>query len=502
MWERVCRNPHKPDDHRHRSAQDRDGDGRDRAPTRIRPKSDLALFYGLAHLLIAATAGSIATFIDAHTTGFDAFARARRGRSPLERVGRGDRPRRRGRSSRLAAHDPRGKRVSFWWTMGVNQSHEGVRTAQAIINLALMTGNIGRPGTGANSITGQCNAMGSRLFSNTTNLLGGHDFTRRRAPRQGRRHPRHPRRAHPGARTAWPTTRSSRRSCAGKIHGLWVIATNPAHSWINQDDAARRSSAGSTSWSCRTCTRRPRRRSCADLVLPAAGWGEKEGTFINSERRIGLDQEGRARARAGARRLPHLPADRRGLGLRRDVPRVDVARGGVPDPEASCRRGQPCDITGIARLRHARRARAASSGRSPRARTATPARASGGCSRTARFFHADGKARASSSRRRGRCPSRPTRRYPVHAAHRARQLEPVAHPDAHRQVGGAAQARTRASSTSRSAPSTRARSASRPTNWVVGGLAARRRSRRARSSRTPCSRARSSCRCTTPRSTS
>ena len=39
-----------------------------------------------------------------------------------------------------------------------------------------MTGNIGRPGTGANSITGQCNAMGSRLFSNTTSLLGGRDF--------------------------------------------------------------------------------------------------------------------------------------------------------------------------------------------------------------------------------------------------------------------------------------------------------------------------------------
>jgi anaerobic selenocysteine-containing dehydrogenase len=52
-----------------------------------------------------------------------------------------------------------GKRVSFWWTMGVNQGHEATRTAQAIINLALMTGNIGRPGTGANSITGQRNAM-------------------------------------------------------------------------------------------------------------------------------------------------------------------------------------------------------------------------------------------------------------------------------------------------------------------------------------------------------
>src|SRR5690606_17637558 len=79
---------------------------------------------------------------------------------------------------RFAAHLHRGKRVSLWWTMGVNQSHEGVRLAQALINLALMTGNIGRPGTGANSITGQCNAMGSRLFANTTNLLGGHDFTR------------------------------------------------------------------------------------------------------------------------------------------------------------------------------------------------------------------------------------------------------------------------------------------------------------------------------------
>src|SRR6185436_1285815 len=69
------------------------------------------------------------------------------------------------------------ERVSFWWTMGVNQGHESTRTAQAIINLALMTGNIGRPGTGANSITGQCNAMGSRLFGNATSLLGGYDFS-------------------------------------------------------------------------------------------------------------------------------------------------------------------------------------------------------------------------------------------------------------------------------------------------------------------------------------
>jgi assimilatory nitrate reductase catalytic subunit len=68
------------------------------------------------------------------------------------------------------------ERVRFWWTMGVNQGHESTRPAQAIINLALMTGNIGRPGTGANGITGQCNAMGFRLLANVTSLPAGRDF--------------------------------------------------------------------------------------------------------------------------------------------------------------------------------------------------------------------------------------------------------------------------------------------------------------------------------------
>src|SRR5207302_8920922 len=113
-------------------------------------------------------------FIDAHTTRYDEFAAHVEDFTP-ERVSDAT-----GLSvdalDRLATTIHSGERVSFWWTMGVNQSHESTRVAQAVINLALMTGNIGRPGTGANSITGQCNAMGSRLFSNTTNLLGGHDF--------------------------------------------------------------------------------------------------------------------------------------------------------------------------------------------------------------------------------------------------------------------------------------------------------------------------------------
>jgi anaerobic selenocysteine-containing dehydrogenase len=118
--------------------------------------------------------------------------------------------------------------------MGVNQSHQGVRTAQAIINLALLTGSIGRPGTGANSVTGQCNAMGSRLFSNTTNLMGGHDFAdpAHRAKVAGilkideTRIP---------TKTGWAYDQILEGIRAGKIRGLWVIATNPAHSWIDQE---------------------------------------------------------------------------------------------------------------------------------------------------------------------------------------------------------------------------------------------------------------------------
>ena len=140
----------------------------------LEPKSDLILFYGIAHLLIQRSWVDHA-FVDAFTRDYEAFAEhvsefhpdrvSEATGVPISEL------------KKLAELIGTGQRVSFWWTMGVNQGFEATRTAQAIINLALMTGNIGRPGTGANSITGQCNAMGSRLFSNTTNLLGGRDFT-------------------------------------------------------------------------------------------------------------------------------------------------------------------------------------------------------------------------------------------------------------------------------------------------------------------------------------
>jgi assimilatory nitrate reductase catalytic subunit len=296
LWQRVLRNRSHPeviviDPRRTETAA---------AATRhvaIRPKSDLVLFYGLARLFIERD-WIDAAFVDAHTSGFARLQAQVRPFTP-ERVVTET-----GLSldafDRLARTIHEGRLVSFWWTMGVNQGHEATRTAQAIINLALLTGNVGRPGTGANSITGQCNAMGSRLFGNTSTLLGGRDFADPR-DRHGGAH--RIRRAGPRRRIAYDQIRDrpAQRSRA------WVVGTNTAHSWINQNDARALLSkldflvVQDMYVSTETA-------ALAHLVLPAAGWGEKEGTFINSERRIGLVKRVARADRHG--RLRHLSTHR------------------------------------------------------------------------------------------------------------------------------------------------------------------------------------------------
>jgi assimilatory nitrate reductase catalytic subunit len=281
-------------------------------------------------------------FIREHTSGFDEFRRHVDAYA-LDRVanetGLGEES-----ILRAARTIGQGKRVSFWWTMGVNQSYQGVRTAQSLINLALMTGNIGRPGTGANSITGQCNAMGSRLFSNTTNLLGGHEFTNPEHRKKIARLLDIPQERIPD-RNSWAYPQIMEGILDGKIKGLWVIATNPAHSWINQH-AARDILSRLDFLVVQDMYHTTHTAQAAHLVLPAAGWGEKEGTFINSERRIGLLKKV---AKAPGQALSdfsifRLVAHYWGCGEM-------FSR--WTDPEAvfhllkKCSRGQPCDITGI-----------------------------------------------------------------------------------------------------------------------------------------------------------
>ena len=340
MWERVMRNPHSPeiivvDPRMTETAMN----ATQHLP--LAPKSDMALLYGVARILIE-NGWVDPDFIDESTNGFAEFSSYVQNYS-LERVS-SETGLPAAEIERFARLIHEGKRVSFWWTMGVNQSYQGVRTAQAIINLALMTGNIGRPGTGANSITGQCNAMGSRLFSNTTNLLGGHDFgndehRKKVAGVLGIDEDLITREA------SWAYHEIFEGILRGKIKGLWVVCTNPAHSWINQTQA--RDILDRLDFLVvQDIYHNTETAQMADLVLPAAGWAEKEGTFINSERRIGtLKKVRKAPGQALADfSIFKAVAEYWGCG--------DMFREWT-SPEATfqilkeCSRDTPCDITGI-----------------------------------------------------------------------------------------------------------------------------------------------------------
>jgi assimilatory nitrate reductase catalytic subunit len=340
LWQRVMRNSHQPEI----VVVDPRATETSMAATQhlaAYPKSDLALFYGVARILIERD-WIDHEYIAAHTSGFEEFAEFVQAYS-LEHVAAETQlePEAIERFARTI-HD--GQRVSFWWTMGVNQSHQAVRTAQAIINLALMTGNIGRPGTGANSITGQCNAMGSRLFSNTTNLLGGRDFgdpsqrqevadvleiDERRIPREA----------------SWPYHQILEGILRGDIRGLWVVATNPAHSWINQG-TARDILSRLDFLVVQDMYHNTETAQMANLILPAAGWGEKEGTFINSERRFGtLHKVARAPGQALADfHIFKLIAEYWGCGEMFKAWESPEAVFGLLKQLSA---GQPCDVSGI-----------------------------------------------------------------------------------------------------------------------------------------------------------
>lgn len=307
----------------------------------LKPKSDLMLLYGIASVLISEN-WIDETYIGQHTSGFDEFKQFVSEISLSQVALESGVAEQQVRDVAKMIHE--GKRVSFWWTMGVNQSHQGTRTAQAIINIALMTGNIGRPGTGANSVTGQCNAMGSRLFSNTTNLMGGHKFDveadrRKVAALLNIDVARIP------DQNSWSYDRIVDGIEEGKIKALWIVCTNPAHSWIEQDRfrklAAKLEFLVVQDMYCSTET-----AVIADLVLPAAGWGEKEGTLINSERRWNVIKQVR---RAPGQALSdfnifRLLADRWGCS---EMFAEWTSPEAVFQILKRCSAGQPCDVTGM-----------------------------------------------------------------------------------------------------------------------------------------------------------
>ncbi|EGT5617786.1 nitrate reductase [Clostridium perfringens] len=247
----------------------------------IKTKGDLALFYTLANVLIEK--GWIdQDYINNYTEGFEDF-KAHVKKYTLEDV-----EERTGISKmrvlELAKIIHEGKRVSFWWTMGVNQSYEAVRTAQAIINLALITGNMGREGTGANSLTGQCNAMGSRMFSNTTALYGGGEYNNKErrkvvADILGMDENMLP------TKPTLDYEQIIKGINKGEIKGLWVVCTNPRHSFSNNEEF-KKAMKNLDFFVVQDIYEDTDSSKECDLYLPSVPAIKKEGFLINTERRL------------------------------------------------------------------------------------------------------------------------------------------------------------------------------------------------------------------------
>ena len=339
IWDRIRKNSNKKviviDPRRSETAQNAD------YYYGLNSKTDLYLFYGLAHILIEKDYLDHA-YIKAHTENFDGFKALVKQYTPeivAEKTGLSIEA-----LYEIAELIHTGKRVSLWWTMGVNQGYEAVRTAQSIINIALMTGNIGRPGTGANSITGQSNAMGSRAFSNTAGLYGGGDFDnpkRRQAVCEALQITDEQLINKP----TLPYNAIIEKINAGEIKALWVLATNPRHSWTNNATFAEAVKKLELFIVQDLFADTDTSNNC-DVFFPVVPGIKKTGTFINTERRLSAMRPVLTKEENERTDYEVFLGVGKALGM-----------GSLLDlwetPEAAfelmkkCSKGMPCDITGV-----------------------------------------------------------------------------------------------------------------------------------------------------------
>jgi assimilatory nitrate reductase catalytic subunit len=246
----------------------------------IRPGSDVALMNGLlAHMtnaglldedFMAASVSTPAGFWDALKTDQDLWTVARTCDVAADELLRF--------FELFAAHP----RTVTMFSQGINQALRGTDQVNAIINLHLATGRIGKPGAAPFSITGQPNAMGGREVGGLASTLAAHmDFAPDNVARVGRFWSAPRMAAKPGLKAV----DMFRALGEGRIKAIWIMATNPA---VSMPDAGRVREALAacpfvvvSDMIADTDTSR-----FAHVRLPAAGWGEKDGTVTNSERRI------------------------------------------------------------------------------------------------------------------------------------------------------------------------------------------------------------------------
>ena len=171
------------------------------------------------------------------------------------------------------------------WSMGVNQSSAGVHKNNAIHNLHLATGKIGKPGCGPFSLTGQPNAMGGREVGGLSHMLPGYRSVENSKHRQEVERFWGVPCASISPEPGLPALEQFEALAAGKLKALWILCTNPAASAPETDliEKALRQAELVVVQDAYHPTATSR---LAHVLLPAAQWSEKEGVMTNSERRV------------------------------------------------------------------------------------------------------------------------------------------------------------------------------------------------------------------------
>jgi assimilatory nitrate reductase catalytic subunit len=312
----------------------------------IKPGTDIALFNGMLNVLI--NEGLIdEDYIAAHTTGFDALREIVKNYSPaittdICGIQTADLL----QAARWFGSS--GASLSLY-CQGLNQSAHGTHNNAALIHLHLATGQIGKPGAGPFSLTGQPNAMGGREVGGLSNLLSAH---------RDLANPAH--RAEMARFWGIPFVPSQPGKSAvdlfkalktGEIKAVWIACTNPAQSLPNQA-AVREALQAAEYVVLQEIYGNTDTANYADLLLPASGWGEKHGTVTNSERCItrvlpAVPAPGEARhdweivvdfARRLGKKLDHAGVDRL-------FPYADAES--IFNEHRESTRGRDLDITGL-----------------------------------------------------------------------------------------------------------------------------------------------------------
>jgi ferredoxin-nitrate reductase len=252
----------------------------------VRPGGDIALFNALAKLLIEADALDH-RFIHGQTSGFAAF-RSRIEADDLDALANQcGVP-----AAELIelAHLIAGKRWLSFYCMGLGQSTTGMWKINSLINLHLLTGAIGKPGCGPFSLTGQPNAMGGREIGLLAHQLPGYRFVDNDEHREAAE--RYWGRA-PGTisqRIGLTAIEMFRALERGRLKAIWIAATNPLVS-LPDLHQVRRALANAELVIVQDAFHPTETSQVADVVLPAASWGEREWTSTNSERMVSHSQK-------------------------------------------------------------------------------------------------------------------------------------------------------------------------------------------------------------------